>query len=232
MSSEPKKDPSICRQTDVAAGRAAFYHLLVAVFDHLPGGELLGKIRSGELGRFLLSGSELKDKGFRVGLRLMISYESAIRAKPDDEVLTELSVDRTQILRGTGHADMKPPYEGLYIKRERFVDSVLDVKRFYRRAGLLPDEAVSEAADYLCVELDFMKQLCLQEEAQSLNGGAETRETAALAEEFVRVHLGAWVADFCRAVEKYARTDFYRAFGLILDAFIRTEREWLAEIVG
>ena len=93
-------------------------------------------------------------------------------------MLTELAVDRTRILRGTGHVDMKPPYEGLYKKGARFGDSVLGVKQFYRKAGLVPDETVSDSADYLCVELDFMKQLCLREEALRLREG-EVGETIA-----------------------------------------------------
>ena len=60
---------------------------------------------------------------------------------------------------------MNPPYESLYKKGAGFGDSVLGLKRFYRRVGLLPDETVSDSADYLCVELDFMRQLCLREES-------------------------------------------------------------------
>ncbi len=211
---------------DVASGRAAFYDLLVGVFDLLPGPDLLGKIKSGEKQHVLASCRESGVEGFRSGLDLISFYQSAIRERPDEEVLTELSVDRTRILRGTGPADMLPPYEALYKKRDRFGDSALEVKRFYRRAGLLPDETVRESADYLCVELDFMRQLCLREEAPGLSEG-EARQTVALEEEFLRVHLGNWVEDFCSAVEKHALTDFYRGFGLILGAYIRTDKKWL-----
>jgi TorA maturation chaperone TorD len=162
----------------------------------------------------------------------------AARERPDEDVLTELAVARTRILRGTGHADMKPPYEGLYKKGGRFEDSVLGLRRFYRKAGLVPDETVSDSADYLCVELDFMKQLCLREEALRLREGevgetiAETiAKTITLQEEFLRLHLGHWVGEFCSAVEKHASTNFYRGFALILDAYIRMDRKWLGSLV-
>jgi TorA maturation chaperone TorD len=172
----------------------------------------------------------LGEKGFRAGLDRISSYRSAIREKSDEVALTELSVDRTKILRGTGHGDMKPPYEGLYKKGTGFGNSVLIVKRFYRTAGLVPDEMVTEAADYLCVELDFMKQLCLREEALRLCEGklGETIVTTiALEEEFLRLHLGNWVGEFCSAVEKHASTDFYRGLALILGAYIGMDRKWL-----
>ncbi len=211
----------------VASGRAALYDLLSAVFEHLPD-RLLPRIRSGELQAFLAAFREMAG-GFRPGLALVSDYESAIRERPDGEVVSELSVDRTRVLRGTGHVDMLPPYEALYKKRRDVRDSVLEVRRFYRRAGLLPDETVRESADYLCVELDFMKQLCLREQTLRASG-AEVRQTVMFEEEFLKVHLS-WTAAFCRAVEKHASTAFYRGCGLILDAYIRADTAWLGDLV-
>jgi putative dimethyl sulfoxide reductase chaperone len=219
---------------DIALGRAAFYEFLVTVFEHLPDKELHGKIRDGELESFLSNWRGLGDRGFRSGLDRISSYGVSLRARADDDILAELSVDRTKILRGTGHVDMKPPYEGLYKKGARFGDSVLGVKQFYRKAGLVPDETVSDSADYLFVELDFMRQLCLREEALRLREGEASEtiaKTIALQEEFLRLHLGNWVGEFCSAAEKHASTDFYRGFALILDAYIRMDRKWLGSLV-
>ena len=155
------------------------------------------------------------------------SYSDEIGRRQEAELLTELSVDRTKILRGTGHPDLKPPYEGLYAREKGMGDSVLEVRRFYRKAGLLPDEAVPEPADFLCVELDFMRQLCLREQEEWSSGGAAA-ETIALQREFLAEHLGRWVGDFCRALQAHGITGFYRGIGLILGAFVRTELEWAA----
>jgi TorA maturation chaperone TorD len=125
---------------------------------------------------------------------------------------------------------MRPPYEGLYRKGSGFGESVREVRRFYRTAGIVPDESVTEAADYLCVELDFMRQLCLRESALRHNKEACEQaiiQTIALQEDFLRTHLGAWVGSYCSAVQKHASTDFYRGLAFILDAYIRTERVWL-----
>ena len=220
---------------DIASGRAAFYEFLITHFELLPDKELLGKIRDGGLESFLASWREVGERGFRSGLDRFSSYRIFLQGRADDDVLRELSVDRTKILRGTGHADMKPPYEGLYKKGARFGDSLLGMKQFYRRAGLAPDEMISDSADYLCVELDFMRQLCLREEALRLREGEAAKtidKTVSLQEEFLRLHLGDWVGEFCAAVEKHASTDFYRGLALILDAYIRMDGKWLGSLVG
>ncbi|HME45255.1 MAG TPA: molecular chaperone TorD family protein [Syntrophorhabdales bacterium] len=218
---------------DIASGRASFYNFLIAGFEVLPDLELLLRIRNGQFQRFLVGWRDLGDGSFRSGLDLISSYQSTILQRPDDETVTELSVDRTRILRGTGHADMKPPYEGLYKRGAGFGDSVLGLKRFYRKAGLLPDETVSDSADYLFVELDFMKQLCLREQTLLREEKDEETitQTIALEEEFLRLHLGDWVGEFCSAVEKHASTDFYRGLALILDAHLRTDKKWLRSLV-
>jgi putative dimethyl sulfoxide reductase chaperone len=215
---------------DIAGGRAAFYDLLVAVFDRLPDQALLGKIKKGEFKSFLSRCCELRSGGMDKGLLLLDSYQSGIGGRPDEEVLTELSVDRTKILRGTGHQDMMPPHEGLYRQKDRVGDSVLQVRRFYRKAGLAPDETVHEAPDYLCVELDFMKQLCLREQSLWLDNG-EVLETVVQEDAFLKEHPGMWVHDFCARVERHALTDFYRGFSVILAAFMDMERAWLRDLL-
>ena len=219
---------------DVASGRAALYNLLIGVFEQPPDRNLLARIRAGEFEELLAGYRELGEKGFRLGLDKISSYRVSIRERPDEEVLTELAVDRTKILRGTGHRDMRPPYEGLYKKGAGFGESVREVRRFYREAGIVPDETVTEAADYLCVELDFMRQLCLRERTLLLREGEpEERiaQTIALQEEFLGMHLGAWVGAYCSAVIKHASTDFYRGFALILDAYIRIDGKRLESLV-
>jgi len=214
----------------IAAGRASFYDVLVAVFRHLPDRDLLMRIERGDFQDFFARCCELENGTLNSGVALLNSYQGSIRGRPEGEVLTELSVDRTKIFRGTGHEDLKPPYEGLYTRKQSMGDSVLEARRSYRKAGLMPDETVHESPDYLCVELDFMKQLCLREQDQWRHDGG-VKETITQEEEFLREHLGTWVGDFCRAVAKHGLTDFYKGFSLILDAFVSMDREWLGEVL-
>jgi len=214
----------------IAAGRAAFYDLLVGVFRHLPDRDLLMRIERGDFQDLFARCCELENGRLNSGVALLNSYQGSIRGRPEGEVLTELSVDRTKMLRGTGHEDLKPPYEGLYTRKQSMGDSVLEARRSYRKAGLMPDETVHESPDYLCVELDFMKQLCLREQEQWRHDG-RVKETITQEEEFLRQHLGTWVGDFCRAAVKHGLTGFYKDFYLILDAFVSMDKEWLGEVL-
>jgi TorA maturation chaperone TorD len=189
----------------------------------------LGRIERGEFQNYLARCCELENGRINAGLDFLTSYQSCIRGRSEEEVLMELSVDRTKILRGTGHPDLKPPYEGLYRSRKSMGDSLLKIRGFYRGAGLLPDETVGESPDYLCVELDFMSHLCRREQ-DLWHRGEEVRETVAQEKEFLKEHLGQWVGDFARGAEKHAATDFYRGFSLILDAFVAMDLEWLVRL--
>lgn len=201
------------------------YEFFVSLWERLPDRVLVERIEKGDFAGVLSGFGGLKEKGFRAGLNAISAYGATIRERVVEDVLEELSVDRTRIRNGTGHADLKPPYEGLY-KRKRGGDSVLEVRRFYRKAGLIPDEAIPEPADYLTVELDFMRQLCFREEALWRNGG-DVRRVIALEGEFLSKHLGVWVDSFCKAVIEHGSTGFFRGIALLLDAFSRVEKKWL-----
>jgi TorA maturation chaperone TorD len=204
---------------ELAGARAKIYDLLLGIFSHIPDQQLLSKIRGDDLKNVLNALSQLNSARCRSGLDLIHSYQSAIIFRPDDEVLTELSVDRTKILRGTGHPDLKPPYEGLYKEGRDVGQSLLEVKRCYREAGILPDETVHEPPDYICVELDFMRQLCLNEQDQWRSEG-DVLKVIATEEMFLTEHLGSWVGEFCQQVERHALTDFYRGFAVIMEAVV------------
>ena len=212
----------------IAGARAKIYDLLLGMFSHLPDQQLLSKIRGDDLKNVLNTLTEFNSARCRSGLDLIHSYQSSIESRPDDEVLTELSVDRTKILRGTGHPDLKPPYEGLYKEGREVGQSLIEVKRFYREAGMLPDETVHEPPDYICVELDFMRQLCLREQDQWRSDG-DVSKVIATEETFLTEHLGSWIGEFCQQVERHALTDFYRGFALILEAVVLTDMQYLHE---
>lgn len=214
---------------DIAGGRAKFYDLLVGIFSNLPDKHFLVKIKGYDLQHFLDTCCDLDSSRFKSGVDCINSYQNVMENKPEEEVLNELSVDRTRILRGTGHENLTPPYEGLYKGGKNFGESLLEIKRFYRKAGLMPEDTVHESPDYICIELDFMKHLCLREQDQ-WSSDLDVSETIAHEEAFLKRHLGSWVGNFCQQVEKHALTDFYRGFALILDAFITMDMAFLNQL--
>lgn len=228
----PVKRPLKNKETmaHVAERRADAYGVLVGVFESLPDEDLLIRIKGNGLFELLDSLYEWDRSRFKSGVDHVKAYCAAIGSKPDEGIINELSVDRTRILRGTGNTELQPPYEGAYKGRKNTVTSALQVKKFYRKAGIIPDETVPEPPDYLCVELDFMRQLCLREQEQWLSHD-NVKDTILLEEAFLREHLGSWLGEFCSQAQKDALTDFYRGFVVILDSFVAIDKGYLRDLI-
>ena len=212
------------------AGRRQFlYELLVGVFERLPDRELLGRVQSPEFLAFMRRYGGSKDPELSRGAQTVLRYLESIGAESEEKALSELSVDRTRLLRSTDQSDIRPPYEGLYRKDKSGGGAPLKVKQFYRQAGLLPSENVQESPDYLCLELDFMARLCAREK-EDRSAGRSAADTVRLEREFITEHLGNWVEYFCEKAAQSARTEFFRGFLIMLNALINGEKQYLAEI--
>ncbi len=202
---------------EMAGARSNVYDLMIQMFNRLPDEDLLEKIKTGVF-------EEMFNRFD--GVAYLKSYRSKTQTLPPETILNELAVDRTRILRGTGPKDLKPPYEGCYKLDGDLGSAAANVKCFYRAAGLLPDERVPESPDYLCVQLDFMKHLCLQEQKR-WSSGPDPAETIAHEKAFLNDHLGSWVGNFCHRVRTHAATDFYRGVAMILKGYIDLEIDYL-----
>ena len=202
---------------EMAGSRAHMYDLMVRVFNQLPDAAFLKKIENREFENMFREFS---------GAAHIRNYRLWMQKNSPETIIKELSVDRTRILRGTGPRDLKPPHEGCYKMDCDLGSAAIQVRCFYRTAGLMPDATVSESPDYLCVQLDFMKHLC-QREQHCRSAKQDAAENGACQEAFLKKHLGSWVGDFCEQVQKYALTDFYRGFALILNDFIKRDMEYL-----
>ena len=202
---------------EIAASRSQMYDLMVRVFNHLPDEAFLKKIETREFENMF---SEF------YGAAQIRDYRLWMEQKPAESIINELSVDRTRILRGTGPKDLKPPHEGCYKMDGDLGSAAIQVKCFYRTAGLIPDTTVCESPDYLCIQLDFMKHLCHREQ-RLRSSSQDVTENVARQEDFLKKHLGSWVGDYCEQVQKHALTDFYRGFALILNDFITRDMKYL-----
>lgn len=211
---------------DIAGGRASVYELLVGVFGHIPDQHYLDRVMGDDLKQFLETCCDMNSAIFKAGVDHVNTYQSLGVGRPGAEVLEEMGVDRTTIMRGTGHQDMTPPHETLYRGKENAGESLLEIKRFYRKSGLMPEDRVNEPPDYLCIELDFMKHLCLREQKQ-WSKSEDVAETIGYEEAFLSNHLGNWVGAFCQQAQKHARTDFYRGFAMILEAFVAMDLDFI-----
>lgn len=216
--------------SQTAAARAQIYAHFVRLFGQLPDSRLIADIRQGHIHQSFAGFSKLNHPDFNTGLDHISSYSQQIHKKPDEMILEELGVDRTRIVRGTGHADLNPPYEGMYKDRREKSESLLAVKRFYIDTGLIPDDTVHETPDFLCVELDFMRMLCQREQRRRL-ASQDVARTVRQEGEFLKKHLASWVGDYCVRVEKHALTDFYRGVAIILKGYMAAEIDYLEALI-
>lgn len=201
--------------------RANAYAFFSDLFMALPDESLVQAIRDGGLGSVLADG-----EGPACGT--LERYVDEIVERSDDEVLRELSIDRTQLLRGVAEGGALPPYESLYtsVKTE---DSCLSVAEAYRRAGLGVAESTHEPPEYIGCELGFMLALCEREAAAQ----AESDEDAVASciadqKNFFDNHLGRWASKYADATVINARTGFFRGIGLLLGDFMKEESTLLS----
>ena len=216
-----KKSARAIAAAEMAAARSNFYDLMVELLNQLPDEAFLGKIRQCVFEEIF--------EGFSA-MAYLKSYRSKMEADSAEIILNELAVDRTRILRGTGPKELRPPYEGCYKLDCNLESAAINVRCFYRTAGLMPDVSVTDSPDYICVQMDFMKQLCLREQRQ-WSGGHDASATIIRQKEFLENHLGSWAGDYCKHVRQHALTDFYRGVAVILDTFIAMETKYLNDLL-
>ena len=215
--------------TALAARRSRVYEILLLVFVTVDEKELAQFIKRPELAALIDGFMASGDPELEAGAARVKDYLDAAKTRDPAELTNELAVDRTALLRAPGQGGFKPPYEGLYLKQKPSGEAPLAVKTFYRQAGMLPDECVCESPDFLCLELDFMRQLCLKERAARESEDHDPAGIMRMEYDFLDQHLGAWVGDYVALARDIARTDFFAGFLTLLSAAIARDKEFLAE---
>ncbi len=117
-----------------------------------------------------------------------------------------------------------PPYGSVYLDGGGRImgDSTIAVRKQYQEEGL--EISLKEVPDHIAIELEFMYYLIVKEMGTLKSGN---NEAAADCEEkqlfFLSEYLGSWVPQFAGAVEKGARTEFYRALARATQSFVQSD---------
>jgi anaerobic sulfite reductase subunit A len=135
-----------------------------------------------------------------------------------EDSLDDLAVDYARVFLAAGVAQGLAafPYESVYTGKHRIVaqEARSGAAAAYAARGLaLGDKMPKVPEDHAAVEMAFMAHLCREA------GIPEQRK-------FFDSHLQNWVPAFCRDVEKYAHTCFYRGLGRITGGFLKLERDY------
>ncbi len=126
------------------------------------------------------------------------------------------------------------PYESVYTSEKRLMmqqarDEVLAI---YRSEGMDKAEDWKECEDHVAVELEFMQILC-QRTADALRKGDEDEAVRLLETQrnFQKDHLYAWTPMMTADMKKFAKTDLYQGLAYLTDGFLRTDHDFLEEIL-
>ena len=147
--------------------------------------------------------------------------------------LDRLKIDFSQLLVGPFKL-IAPPYGSVYLEGQRTVmgASTLDAEKRYREAGLDIAGGLNDAPDHIAVELEFLYFLIYKEiEVAGNNLSKDADEWRQRQRSFLTLHLGAWISDFADAVERGAKTDFYRHLARATRAFVCADRDSIANAV-
>ncbi|TKB51022.1 molecular chaperone TorD [Ferrimonas sediminicola] len=116
-----------------------------------------------------------------------------------------------------------PPYESVHRASGRQINTeeTVAVADFYQHIGLVIDEKLSEPADFIGNELEFLYCLEALAHQHRKQGNDDTvAELEALAGEFLDKHLGTWYQAFTDGMREHAQLEFWRLYAVALHQFL------------
>lgn len=197
---------------EIYAARLELIDFLIEALWDTPSEEFVENLLSGAVRTPESVGDEL-DTGF-AKLRNCIEESDD---RESEAVQTELKREYTRIFVGP-----RPPvtaHESFYREDMDFLGTgKAEVEASYRAAGWQPPESYPEEADYIAVELAFLRWLIERQRR-----GIE--ETFGYERVFLEEHLRHWIDDCAADITEYANTEFYEAVGHLLSGVIEFEYE-------
>jgi TorA maturation chaperone TorD len=196
-------------------GEALLFNLLGKLLYSFPDGDWLRSLYSDEV--FTEAPFAMQQPEVVKGLELLNRWGNP-PGGIDESMLQDLNADNTRLFYGPGRV-LAPLWESVYFTEERLVfqESTLDVRRWYQRFGLEPENLHKEPDDHIALEMAFLAHLAsLGVQALEIGEEEECERLLQAQREFAEQHLLKWAAVWCQQVIENTRTDFYRGIALIM----------------
>lgn len=201
----------------VAAGRAQTYAILAALYTAPPSPELAALIRAGGL---------RQEDNSALAAAANALTEAFAGSLPESDIAAEHT--RLFVLPSG-----VVPHESNYLDENRRIGGrvTVEVQRFYESAAAQFTKECLELADYIGVELEFMKFLC-ELEAQFWQASNEEglRKCLKFQNGFLEKHLLRWQRKLCEKVLEESGLDLYRALACLTLEFLEAERNHMPEL--
>ena len=210
--------------------RLELYRFLAGVFNTIPTREFVTKFLDGldvweEFGNRVIK----SNSGFNESISLITGFLKKHKKESDIEKLkNDLGVDRTRLIGGISKDyGPPPPYESVYRDGEILMGpSTKMVYQEYQRTDIYHAWKLAEnPPDYLGLELEYMYFLCQEQ----LDASCEEvkRKIMGYQKSFIEEHLEKWVPAYCLEIRRWARTDFFKGIGLLLETLIKDDLKYL-----
>jgi TorA maturation chaperone TorD len=162
------------------------------------------------------------------GLELLQTWAQKNINGISDESFKDLLADSTRLF--DGGKVFAAPWESVYFGDDRliFQERTVEVRSWYKRFGLEAEKIYREPDDHIGLELLFLSHLAtLGIQALNEQDHARFDELLEAQRAFIKEHLGTWVETWCSLVEQYAKTDFYKGFGILTRGAVSALAEML-----
>jgi TorA maturation chaperone TorD len=153
-----------------------------------------------------------------------------------ERTLTDLAIDYARVFLGNGVNAYSAayPFESVHTSSKRLLmqDARDEILAIYRANGVEKQSTWKEGEDHIALELEFM-QVLASRTLDALNAGDEEAAESLLRTQynFHMDNLVSWTPMLVAEMEKFAKTDFYRALGYLTTGFLQTDRELLEDLL-
>ncbi len=130
-----------------------------------------------------------------------------------------LNTDYTQLFTTTFGQCYAPPWESVYRNENQllFQEQTAQVRRWYRRFGLEPEQIYNEPDDHIGLELSFLALLAARAlEARHAGNSVSFDALLEAQRQFLSEHTLVWAHYWCDRAISMAGTDFYRGIVLMI----------------
>jgi TorA maturation chaperone TorD len=153
-----------------------------------------------------------------------------------ERTLTDLAIDYARVFLGNGINAYSAayPFESVHTSAKRLLmnDARDEVLAIYRANGIDKTAAWREGEDHIALEFEF-ETILISRTIEALEADDTEAATTLLKTQlnFLQDHLLSWTPMLIAEMQKFAKTDFYRALGLLTSGFLAVEEEFLQDLL-
>ena len=214
---------------DVLEVRKNFYAFLYRMYLEEPPKEFLYDLVNGKIDFPNIQSFDREMSEISEGFDILKAYGDKKDLKHLDELYENLLDEYTLLFIGPHRLPVQP-YESMWMAKKMGGESLVKLKEFYRKAGILKSDSYPEPEDHIAFELSFMHYLCYKVTSESQDEGSML-DIIGLQKTFLSNHLLKWVPDFCDALYNFEKSDFYKGIAKITKGFLSMDFRMIEEIV-